>query len=105
MPGATTERINRLLALIREIKRQPAHKPQSLQAKFKCSRSQFFEDRNFLRSLGFEFEYDRNKGRYVISRDPHNPESPLTPAETYALLIASSANATALKAARKLLRR
>lgn len=102
--AAATNRIDRLLALIREIKRQPSQKPESLYAKLGCSRSQFFEDRNFLRRLGFDFEYDRNLSRYVIVRDPHRPESPLTPAETYALLIASSANSTALRAARKLLR-
>jgi predicted DNA-binding transcriptional regulator YafY len=103
MPSSPTEKINRMLSLVREIKRRPTQKPESLYAKLGCSRSQFFEDRQFLRSIGFEFQYDRNLTKYVISRDPHRPESPLTPAETYALLIASSVNAKALRAARKLL--
>lgn len=105
MPSSHTEKIARLLALIREIKRQPAQRPESLYAKLGCSRSQFFEDRNVLRRLGFDFEYDRDLGRYVIARDPHQKDSALKPAETYALLIASSADPTALKAARKLLKK
>ena len=42
MPSSPTEKINRLLALVREIKRRPTQKPESLYAKLGCSRSQFF---------------------------------------------------------------
>ncbi len=100
----TPDRHNRLLALIREVKRQPSQEPEGLQVKLGRSRSQFFEDWNYLQRIGFDFKYDRNRGRYVITRDPHRPGSILTPAETYALLIASGASAPALRAARKLLK-
>jgi len=99
-------RLDRLLALIEEVKRRPAQLPEHIYQKLGCGRSLFFEYRNFLRDqVGFEFEYDRRLGRYVVGRDPYQPGRGLSPRETYALLICAAEDTLALRAARKLIRR
>lgn len=84
----TQSRMIRLLELIREIKASPGQTPEKLWQTLGISRSQFFEDKKALASLGFVFEYDRKHSRYVIKKDRYLPVSDLTTVEALSLVMA-----------------
>ncbi len=81
-------RATRLIELICEIKSNPAQTPEQLWRTLGISRSQFFEDRKSLAKLGFVFDYDRPRGRYVIKRDKYLPVVDLTAVEVLSLVMA-----------------
>ncbi|MBF0477548.1 MAG: hypothetical protein HQK59_17335 [Deltaproteobacteria bacterium] len=61
-----------LLKIIQEIKTAPYQTVSQLAASLGISRAQFYKDKAELISLGFEFSYDRSKGRFIITQDPYN---------------------------------
>src|SRR5919108_4347321 len=81
-------RLGRLIRLIQEIKTSPGQKPDQLHRSLNISRSQFFEDRKALAQLGFIFEYDRRRRRYVIKNDPCLPVFDLSASEVFSLVMA-----------------
>jgi predicted DNA-binding transcriptional regulator YafY len=85
---ATRCRTTRLIKLICEIKSNPGQTPEQLWRSLEISRSQFFEDRKALAELGFIFDYDRKRGRYVIKKDLYLPVPDLTAVEVLSLVMA-----------------
>jgi predicted DNA-binding transcriptional regulator YafY len=85
---AAQHRTTRLLELIREIKSNPRQTPEQLWRSLGVSRSQFFEDRKALAQIGFVFDYDRQRGRYVIKNDISLPVADLTAVEALSLVMA-----------------
>jgi predicted DNA-binding transcriptional regulator YafY len=85
---AVQTRATRLLELIREIQSNPRQTPEQLWRSLGVSRSQFFEDRKALARIGFVFEYDRQRGRYVIKNDISLPVADLTAVEALSLVMA-----------------
>ncbi|HEY8461124.1 MAG TPA: WYL domain-containing protein [Blastocatellia bacterium] len=81
-------RATRLLELIREIQSNPRQTPEQLYRSLGVSRSQFFEDRKALAQIGFVFDYDRRRGRYVIKNDISLPVADLTAVEALSLVMA-----------------
>ena len=92
MKSATTEsnqsRTTRLIKLICEIKSNPRQTPEQLWRSLEISRSQFFEDRKALTHLGFIFDYDRKRRRYLVKKDLYLPVSDLTAVEVLSLVMA-----------------
>src|SRR6266545_586867 len=92
MPNEITKavqtRATRLLELIREIQSNPRQTPEQLWRSLGVSRSQFFEDRKALAQIGFVFDYDRQRGRYVIKNDISLPVADLTAVEALSLVMA-----------------
>jgi predicted DNA-binding transcriptional regulator YafY len=92
MPNEITKavqtRATRLLELIREIQSNPRQTPEQLWRSLGVSRSQFFDDRKALAQIGFVFEYDRQRGRYVIKNDISLPVADLTAVEALSLVMA-----------------
>jgi predicted DNA-binding transcriptional regulator YafY len=78
----------RLIKLICEIKSNPKQSPEQLWRALEVSRSQFFEDKKSLASLGFVFDYDRKRGCYAIKKDAYLPVSDLTAVEVLSLVMA-----------------
>lgn len=92
MPNENTKavqtRATRLLELIREIQSNPRQTPEQLWRSLGVSRSQFFEDRKALAQIGFVFDYDRQRERYVIKNDISIPVADLTAIEALSLVMA-----------------
>lgn len=86
--AAPPSRLTRLLELIREIKSNPRQTPRQLWCALGVSRSQFFDDKNSLAQIGFVFDYERKRGRYVIKKDKYLPVSDLTAVEVLSLVMA-----------------
>lgn len=68
-PPAYTRRIQRLLALINEIKTNPRQEPPLLCRALGVSRAMLYKDRQVLAQVGFTFRYDRRQHQHVITRD------------------------------------
>ncbi|MBO0797543.1 MAG: WYL domain-containing protein, partial [Blastocatellia bacterium] len=85
---AVQTRATRLLELIREIQSNPRQTPEQLWRSLSVSRSQFFEDKKALAQIGFIFEYDRKRERYVIKNDISLPVADLTGIEALSLIMA-----------------
>src|SRR6266542_3349209 len=81
-------RTTRLIKMICEVKSNPRQTPEQFWRSLEISRSQFFEDRKALAQLGFVFDYDRKRGRYVIKKDLYLPVSDLTAVEVLSLVMA-----------------
>ena len=85
------ERLNRsyrLIKIVQEVKTNPYQTIPGLLQTLAISRAQFYKDRDALVGLGFEFHYDRGKGRFVITRDAYLPIENLTLSERISLLMA-----------------
>jgi hypothetical protein len=66
-PHQYTGRVQRLLALINEIKTNPYQTPEALYATLGISRAMFYKDRAVLTGLGFTFRYSRRECRHLIT--------------------------------------
>lgn len=86
--GKEVGRVQRLIALISEVKTNPTQKPDQLCRSLKISRSQFFQDRRALAELGFEFDFSRKQNRYVVKADPYLPVLDLSAGEAFSLVMA-----------------
>jgi predicted DNA-binding transcriptional regulator YafY len=81
-------RLQRLLALINEIKTNPYQAPGALYTSLGVSRPMFYKDRQVLQALGFAFHYDRQQHRYIITQDRFLPVLDLSTTEMLALIMA-----------------
>ena len=81
-------RLQRLLAMISEIKNNPRQEPKALYRALGISSSMFSKDRQVLAGLGFAFCYDRGKHQYVITHDKFLPVPNLSTSEMLALIMA-----------------
>jgi len=87
-PPAYTRRIQRLLALINEIKTNPRQEPPLLCRALGVSRAMLYKDRQVLAQVGFTFRYDRRQHQHVITQDRFLPVLQLTSSEVLALIMA-----------------
>jgi predicted DNA-binding transcriptional regulator YafY len=83
-----TRRIQRLLALINEIKTNPRQEPLLLCRALGVSRAMLYKDRQVLERVGFSFRYDRGQRQHVITQDRFLPVLQLTSSEVLALIMA-----------------
>ena len=83
-PQPYTQRLQRLLTLINEIKCDPHQTPAALYARLHVSRFMFYKDCGVLQALGFAFRYDRRQQRYVITEDRFLPVLNLSTTEALA---------------------
>jgi predicted DNA-binding transcriptional regulator YafY len=83
-----TKRVQRLLALINEIKTNPRQTPAALYAALGISRAMFYKDCAVLATLGFAFRYDRHQERFVITQEQFLPVLDLRTSEVLALIMA-----------------
>ena len=81
-------RLQRLLALINEIKTTPHQAPDALYTSLGISRAMFYKDRQVLKALGLAFHYDRQQRRHVITQDRYLPVLDLSTSELLALIMA-----------------
>jgi predicted DNA-binding transcriptional regulator YafY len=81
-------RLQRLLAIISEIKTTPHQAPEALYTSMGISRAMFYKDRQVLKALGLAFHYNRQQRRYVITQDRYLPVLDLTTSELLALIMA-----------------
>jgi predicted DNA-binding transcriptional regulator YafY len=81
-------RVQRLLALINEIKTNPRQTPEALYAALGISRAMFYKDCKVLATLGFTFRYSRRQRQYVITQDQFLPMLNLSTSEVLALIMA-----------------
>lgn len=88
LPPAYTRRIQRLLALINEIKTNPRQEPRRLCRALGVSRAMLYKDRQVLAQVGFTFRYDRGQRQHVITQDRFLPVLELTSSEVLALIMA-----------------
>ena len=92
MPRPTQQqyarRVQRLLALINEIKTNPRQTPAALSAALGISRAMFYKDRELLATLGFTFRYVRSQHQFVITQEPFLPVLNLNSSEVPALIMA-----------------
>lgn len=111
MENQRTRRTYRLIKIIQEIKTSPYQTIPQLLKSLNISRAQFYKDRDALSHLGFEFSFDRNRGRFTITKDVYLPIENLSISERLSLLMAVRQLSAAgdylltyegLKAARKL---
>jgi predicted DNA-binding transcriptional regulator YafY len=103
---------HRLIRLISDIKSSPYLTVEQLLTAHGISRAQFYKDKSALAELGFEFCWNRNRRRFVITHDAYFPVESLSLSERLSLLMAvRQLSATgdytlsfeALNAARKLI--
>ena len=87
-PPAYTRRIQRLLALINEIKTNPHQEPRLLCRALGVSRAMLYKDRQVLAQVGFTFRYDRRQRQHLITQDRFLPVLQLTSSEVLALIMA-----------------
>ena len=88
MNNERLKRSYRLIKIIQEIKTTPYQTISHLLKSLAISRAQFYKDRDALAQLGFEFHYDRGKGRFIITKDSYLPIENLTLSERISLLMA-----------------
>lgn len=81
-------KIQRLMTIIIEVKIDPRQRPAALIQKLGIGKSQFYKDKQTLSGMGFEFEYSRTKGRFVVIRDVTLPVENLTLSEQLSLVMA-----------------
>jgi predicted DNA-binding transcriptional regulator YafY len=81
-------RVQRLLALINEIKTNPRQTPAVLYAALGISRAMFYKDCKVLATLGFTFRYNRSQRQYVITQEQFLPMLNLSTSEVLALIMA-----------------
>jgi predicted DNA-binding transcriptional regulator YafY len=81
-------RLQRLLALIHEIKTTPHQTPEALYTSLGISRAMFYKDRGELKALGLAFHYARQQRRHVITEDRYLPVLNLSTSEMLALIMA-----------------
>jgi predicted DNA-binding transcriptional regulator YafY len=81
-------RLQRLLALIHEIKTTPHQTPEALYTSLGISRAMFYKDCQELKDLGLAFHYDRQQRRYIITQDRYLPVLDLSTSEMLALIMA-----------------
>jgi predicted DNA-binding transcriptional regulator YafY len=81
-------RLQRLLALIHEIKTTPHQTPEALYTSLGISRAMFYKDCQELQALGLTFHYDRQQRRYIITQDRYLPVLALSTSEMLALIMA-----------------
>jgi predicted DNA-binding transcriptional regulator YafY len=81
-------RLQRLLAIINEIKTTPHQAPEILYTSLGISRSMFYKDRQVLKALGLAFHYNRQQRRHVITQDRYLPVLDLSTSELLALIMA-----------------
>jgi len=62
-PCQYTRRLQRLLAIINEIKTNPQQAPEALYTSLGISRPMFYKDSQVLQALGFAFHHDRHQHR------------------------------------------
>jgi predicted DNA-binding transcriptional regulator YafY len=74
-------RVQRLLALINEIKTNPRQTPEALYTALGISRAMFYKDCTVLATLGFTFRYQRRPRQYVITQDQFLPMLNLSTSE------------------------
>src|SRR5262245_660803 len=86
-PSMYTRRIQRLLALVNEIKTNPRQEPRLLCQALGVSRAMLYKDRQVLAQVGFTFRYDRGQRQHVIMQDRFLPVLQLTSSEVLALII------------------
>jgi len=87
-PATYTRRIQRLLALINEVKTNPRQEPRLLCMALGVSRAMLYKDRQVLAQVGFTFRYDRGQRQHVITQDRFLPVLELTSSEVLALIMA-----------------
>jgi predicted DNA-binding transcriptional regulator YafY len=87
------QRLSRLMSIISDIRRNHASNMDDLCSRFSISRRQFYNDRNALSALGYEFHFSRKRGRLVLDAQPENGEWPcrLSPDELMSLILAVKA--------------
>jgi predicted DNA-binding transcriptional regulator YafY len=83
-----TRRLQRLLAIINEIKTNPHQAPEALYASLSILRAMFYKDCQVLKALGFAFHYDRQQRLYSITHDRFLPVLNLSTTELLALIMA-----------------
>jgi len=88
LPHPYTRRLQRLLAIINEIKTNPHQAPEALYTSLSISRAMFYKDCQVLKALGFAFHYDRQQRRYSITHDRFLPVLDLSTTEMLALIMA-----------------
>ena len=81
-------RLQRLLALINEIKTTSHQAPEALYISLGISRPMFYKDRQVLKALGLAFHYDRQQRRYITTQDRYLPVLDLSTSEMLALIMA-----------------
>jgi predicted DNA-binding transcriptional regulator YafY len=81
LPPAYTRRIQRLLALINEIKTNPRQEPRLLCKALGVSWAMLYKDRQVLTQGGFTFRYDRGQRQHVITQNRFLPVLQLTSSE------------------------
>ena len=81
-------RLQRLLALINEIKTTSHQAPEALYTSLGISRPMFYKDRQVLKALGLAFHYDRQQRRYITTQDRYLPVLDLSTSEMLALIMA-----------------
>jgi predicted DNA-binding transcriptional regulator YafY len=88
MKNDQLKRTHRLIKIIQEIKLSPYRSIEDLAAYLGISRAQFYKDKTALERLGFEFSYDRNRRRFVITKDAYLPVENLSISERISLIMA-----------------
>ena len=81
-------RLQRLLALINEIKTTSHQAPEALYISLGISRPMFYKDRQVLKALGLALHYDRQQHRYITTQDRYLPVLDLSTSEMLALIMA-----------------
>src|SRR5215510_6168971 len=81
-------RLQRLLALINEIKTTPHQAPEALYTGLGISRAMFYKDCQVLKALGLAFHYNRQQRRYIITQDRFLLVLNLSTSEMLALIMA-----------------
>ena len=87
-PHQYARRLQRLLAIINEIKTTPHQAPEALYTSLSISRAMFYKDCQVLKALGLVFHYDRQQRRYIITQDRYLPVLDLSTSEMLALIMA-----------------
>jgi len=88
-PRQYTRRLQRLLAIINEIKTNPQQAPEALYTSLDISCPMFYKDSQVLKALSFAFHHDRHQHRYIITQDRFLPVLDLSITEMLALIMAA----------------
>lgn len=71
-----------------EVKTSPRQTVPFLISKLGISRTQYYKDKDDLKSIGFEYEYSRPQKRFIITADKDLPVNSLTLTERLSLIMA-----------------
>lgn len=80
--------MSRLIRLIVEIKTNPHQTPEQLYRALGIGKSRFYDDKNALARMGFVFEFDRSKNKFVIKKEGFLPVFDLSTGEVFSLVMA-----------------